>query len=144
MKSFKFLIALNFLFILTFLGCGAPMETEFLTLDHNYTPKHKLPEEIEIYFEGAQPDKPYSVIGIVETLPNSDYWINKKGPKLEDYVKDMKKKAAKMGADGIIGIYPPMELTVENQQTKASTNGIGFSNSKEYSTIKGQAFVYKK
>ncbi|MDD2890107.1 MAG: hypothetical protein PHE49_05640 [bacterium] len=144
MRTFRFLTILNFLFILIFLGCGVPMETEFLMFDHNYIPKHKLPEEIEVYFEGAQPDKPYSIIGIIETSPNSDYWINKKSPKLEDYIKDMKKKAAKLGADGIIGIYSPMELTVENQQTKASTNGISIFNSKEYSTVKGQAFVYKK
>ncbi|MDD5528944.1 MAG: hypothetical protein PHX21_02820 [bacterium] len=144
MRSLRFLMMVNLFFILIFMGCGVPMETEFLTLDHNYIPKHKLPEEIEVYFEGAQPDKPYSVIGIVETLPNPDYWINKKGPKLEDYLKDMKKEAAKIGADAIMGIYPPMELTVENRQTKASTNGISTSNSNKYSTIKGQAIVYKK
>lgn len=128
-------------FIVFMLGCGMPMRTEFLTLDYNHVPQIKNPDAVEVYYSNALPTKPYTVIGIVETIPNPEYWTGRGEPTLEDYIRDMKKGAAKMGADAIIGINPPMELSERSFGDKGEESS---SSPGQYSALKGQAIVYKK
>ena len=121
-------------------GCGPSMYTSWVTLDYNYTSKHKKAEEIEVYFGTAQPDKPYSVIAIIQVLPNRDYWTTKGEPKLDDYICEIKKEAAKKGADAVIGINPPMEF----DSTSVDINLGEVKLSTQDFAISGQAVIYQK
>ncbi len=89
------------LFATCLLGCGAT-KSEFVP-SGGYVPRPPSPEVL-VYFEGAPPDQPYEVVGMVYAEKEANTGIRWDIVKAETVIGLLKAKAQAIGAEAIIDV----------------------------------------